>query len=329
MTDDFDVRLRMRLEQLSRAVPVAPERAPGTTHVVRPRVTARPSSGALTVGFATLFIVAAVVLVSGPIRSPATGGTTPSAASETESPPTPTPVPSGNAHQIADIVAAYGTTVPEDWAGLYIDQDAGGRVVARFKANLAEHEQALRALLPAGANFEVHPATWSTEELGAFMTQVEAERDWFPTIGTSFYTVEPGNVRDFNGVRVLFKGPDASAAAAIEAHFGNPPWLRAVWYGPEEWTGARGDLVIFARDAADRPVAGLTIGLVSLDERVRSGELAWMTNKDGRRILVKNLPAVFYLVRATDYVGGELVVLGEARVLIDPNGRTTVTVVIR
>lgn len=155
-------------------------------------------------------------------------------------------------------------------------------------------------------------------------------RRWgFLAIGTSFYTVEPGNVRDFSGIRVLFKGPDASAAAAVEAHFGNPPWLRAIWYGPEEWTGARGDLVIFARDAAGRPVAGLTIGLVSLDERVRSGELAWMTNKDGRRILVKNLPAVSFLVRAQDYVGGELVVLGKARVQIAPDGRTTVTVIIK
>jgi hypothetical protein len=163
---------------------------------------------------------------------------------------------SGTTIGTPDIVAGYGATVPEDWAGLYIDQAAGGRVVALFKANLAEHEQALRALLPVDANFEVRSATWSTQELDTFMTQVEGERDWFPTIGTSFYTVEPGNVRDFAGVRVLFKGPDASAADAIEAHFGSPPWLRAIWYGPEEWTGPRGDLEIYVRDTAGRPVAG-------------------------------------------------------------------------
>jgi hypothetical protein len=73
----------------------------------------------------------------------------------------------------------------------------------------------------------------------------------------------------------------------------------------------------------------VTIGIRSLDERVRSGESAWLSNKDGRRIFIKNLPAVAWQVIARDHVRGELVVLGKARVEIRPDDRTTVTVIIK
>lgn len=392
MTDDLDRRLRVRLERLADAVPMSPGQAEHPGAVVRPRLAARPSLGALTMGVGALLVVVAVIVVGGSDRTPTTGAESPPAVVATGAPPSPSPSSSASptsqtgpsAEQMAasvqfrtfydlradeewirsvyadptanyynfgvpllpaeadqvfaksgmtigtpDIVAGYGQTVPEDWAGLYIDQAAGARVVALFKAHLAEHEAALRALLPPDANFEVHPATWSNEELRGFMAQIEQERDWFPTIGTSFYAVESGALDDFNRIRLRFKGPDPDAAASIEAHFGNPPWLYVIWYGPEDWTGARGNLEIYVRDTAGRPVAGLTVGVRSLDERVRGGEDAWITNKDGRRIFIKNLPAVAWQVFARDHVRGELVVLGKARVEIRPDDLTTVTVIIK
>ena len=150
------------------------------------------------------------------------------------------------ANATSDLVAAYGATVPDDWAGMFVDQQTGGTVVARFSANVAEHRAALLALLPAGAKVEVRSATWTNAELQGFIARVEQERAWFPTIGTELFTVEIAGLDNLGAIDVRFDGPKA-AAGAIEAHFGNPPWLRAVWNGPGEWTGPRGDLEIGRR----------------------------------------------------------------------------------
>jgi hypothetical protein len=94
------------------------------------------------------------------------------------------------ANATTDIVAAYGAAVPEDWAGMFVDQQADGTVVARFKANVDEHRLALLAWLPVGAKVEVRSAAWTDEELRGFVARVEQEHDWFPTIGTALFTVE-------------------------------------------------------------------------------------------------------------------------------------------
>ena len=143
----------------------------------------------------------------------------------------------GASKDIAPVIQQYGSTVPDDWAGLFIDQEQGGIVVARFRANVDEHRRALSALLPADAGFEVRPTHWTEAELEAFIDVVTEDADWFPTIGTRLYTAEI-DVID-NVVDVRFTGIDPSAAGEIEAHFGDPPWLRAVWDGPPPW-GAPG-----------------------------------------------------------------------------------------
>jgi hypothetical protein len=229
------------------------------------------------------------------------------------------------ANAITDIVAAYGATVPEDWAGMFVDQQAGGTVVARFKANVAEHRSALLALLPVGAKVDVRSARWTDEELLGFIDRVEQERDWFPTIGTVLFTAEIA-VLD-NLVDARFDGRDPTAAGAIEAHYGNPPWLRAVWNGPGEWTGARGDIDVYTTDPAGRPVPYVDIELASVDPfLVDTGAIGWRTNKRGH-LLRENMPAVAYRVRAFQWIGDERVAVGEALVTVPANGRTAIRLI--
>lgn len=231
------------------------------------------------------------------------------------------------ANATATLVAAYGATVPEDWAGMYVDQQAGGTVVARFGANVDDHRTALLALLPAGAKVDVRSATWTDLELRAFIAQVEQEREWFPTIGTKLFTVEIAGLDNLGGIDVRFDGPIA-AASAIEAHFGYPPWLRAVWNGPGEWTGARGELEIYTRDAAGRPVP-LDIVVDSEDDRVSvNSDIGYGTDEHGH-LLHKNYPAVAYLVRAFRGSGDERVQVAEGRVIVPPNGRATIRLIIK
>lgn len=227
---------------------------------------------------------------------------------------------------VAAIVEQYGATVPDDWAGMYIDQQAGGTIVARFKANVADHERALRALLPVGSKIDVQRAAWTERELRAFMAQVEAERDWFTTIGTSLMTVE---IAAFdNVVDVRFDGHDPGTAQTIEAHFGDPTWLRAVWNGPGDWTGHRGDLLVMTVDSAGRPVPDVSVFFEPQDIRVPGdGDLGWATGSDGR-LLRANLPAVTYRVRAVEKIDEVLVTLGEVRVAVPPGGRTAVRLLV-
>ena len=230
------------------------------------------------------------------------------------------------ANAITDLVAAYGASVPADWSGMYVDQQAGGTVVARFKANVEEHRRALLALLPAGAKVDVRSARWTDEELLGFIDRVEQERDWFPTIGTVLFTTEIA-VLD-NLVDARFDGP-VGAAGAIEAHYGNPPWLRAVWNGPGEWTGARGDFDVYTVDPAGRPVPYVEIDLASVDPfLVDTGAIGWRTNKRGH-LLRENMPAVAYRVRAFQWIGDERVAVGEALVTVPANGRTAIRLIIK
>jgi hypothetical protein len=125
---------------------------------------------------------------------------------------------------IVPIVEQYGAAVPDDWAGVYIDQGGGGTVVARFHANVDRHRAALEAILPADARVEIRSAAWSRTELRIFIERVSAESSWFPTVGLELEGVEIA-VAD-NLVDVRFRG-DPSLGATVAEHFGMPPWLRS------------------------------------------------------------------------------------------------------
>ena len=231
------------------------------------------------------------------------------------------------ANAATDIVAAYGLTVPEDWAGMYVDQTAGGTVVARFKANVNAHQAALGAMLPAGARVEVRAATWTDDELRSFISRVEEERDWYATIGTELVTVEMA-VLD-HVVHARFNGPDPAVAEAIEAHYGSPPWLRAVWNGPGEWAGPIGELEIYTTDAQGLPVPDVDIEVDAENpyEVDVSGGVGWMTDSQGY-LLRDNMPAVDYRVKAFRWIGAERVPVAEAAVSVPANDRIQLRLVV-
>lgn len=231
------------------------------------------------------------------------------------------------ANAVSDIVAAYGATVPDDWVGMYVDQKAGGTVVARFKANVEAHRAALLALLPAGAKFDVHSAKWSEAELREFIAGVEQERDWFPSIGTKLFTAEIAGLDNLGGIDVRFDGPMA-AAAQIEAHFGNPPWLRAVWNGPGEWAGARGDLEIYTTDSSGRPLS-VDIDLSPVFPfQVEDDDIGWRTDDRGH-LLRTNLPAIAYHVRAFEGTGDDRRLVAEDQVTVLANARNIIRLVVK
>jgi hypothetical protein len=110
---------------------------------------------------------------------------------------------------------------------------------------------------------------YSDAALEGFIAQVEAQRDWFTSIGVELF--DPDIDALTNTVRVRYIAKDDSAGPAILAHFGNPSWMTPKWYGPPAWAGPWGRLVIRFTDRAGRPLAStadITCSPVAVDPSV-------------------------------------------------------------
>jgi hypothetical protein len=87
------------------------------------------------------------------------------------------------ADAVVDVITAYARTVPDRWAGLYLDRDVGGIVVAQFSGDPDPHRAALAKLLHPDAPFEIRRVRWSNRDLEPLWREVERQRAWFDSIG--------------------------------------------------------------------------------------------------------------------------------------------------
>ncbi len=224
---------------------------------------------------------------------------------------------------------AYGLLFPEDYAGAYINLKASG-VVVEFKDQIERHRKALANLAADPGLVEVRQVAWSLKDLEGFTARVEAARAWFDTIGVRFLQV--GHRVNENFIHVDFTGPDEAAVAAIEDHFGNPTWLKALWDGPPRWAGPRADLVIKLRDTNGRPVRNVWCDVLPEDQRaIREfqNDSFFGAGDDGICALT-NFPVVAYKVRLHTWVDNDHYdphPIKEFRVVLSPAG-TVVSVVI-
>lgn len=229
----------------------------------------------------------------------------------------------GSQRDITPIVMRYGATQPDSWAGAFIDQAAGGAVVAQFTSNLERHERHLRALLPAGARFEVREVRWSRAELDRFAGEIIAEQDWFTTLGLEFYAAEVDE--EGNLVRVRYRGPRDERDGVIAAHFGTPDWLLLV-ATPPRWTGPIGDLTIQIVDRDGRPVQ-LTCLIGTADPAAPNIERAMGSREDGI-CQWDNLPAVRFHITITASTDGDDDIIVDDRIHLVPPGPSILRIVV-
>ena len=122
-------------------------------------------------------------------------------------------------------------------------------------------------------------------------------------------------------IYVRYQGSEA-AAALIEAHFGDPPWLHAERDGPLPWADPRGDLDLIVTDEHGRPIPELWCEFTPLDRVAEDGsETIWGTDHNGR-CTIKNLPAVAYEVNLHRYIDNDHygASIKSLRVIVTPNG---------
>jgi hypothetical protein len=216
---------------------------------------------------------------------------------------------------------AYCRSASEDCAGTYINLKGSG-VIVDIAHNVERHRVALRNLVADPKLVEVHEVEWSLAELEGFIRRVEAERAWFETVGVEFMQVDRGVTDNF--VHVDYMARTDVASPAIEAHFGNPSWLRAEWAGAPPWSGPRADLAIRIRDEESRPGIGIRCDIQPHDKNVGVdlGNVVFGTDTAGV-CKAKNIPTGTYRVRLFRWVQGheERVSIDDLQVVLPTAGR--------
>lgn len=214
-------------------------------------------------------------------------------------------------------LAKYGETFPGEYAGTRQD---GPRAVIAFTDRVVAHRNDLVAMFGEDPPIDVQSAAHSLVDLERLSSLVEADRAWFGSAHAQLFNASPDELD--NAVRVRYLASDKSVEPAIFAHFGNPEWLRLMWYGPLEWTGPRGTLRGVVVDAQGRRVQAACVPQ-ALDLAATYQGLPLAT-RDGI-CEFHELPATAY--RMEVFVDNAKVTSDP--VAVPPNGAAEVTVVVR
>jgi hypothetical protein len=222
--------------------------------------------------------------------------------------------------QLAPAVERYGELFPDEFAGSFI---ATTRVVIRFTARVSTHLADLKALFGGTAPIQVVEAGQSVADLERIASDIEADSDWFKTVGVTLVQAEVAVLT--NGVNVVYRADDSSVEPVIVEHFGSPAWLHLERAGSPSWDGPRGSLRVMVVDATGHPI-DVTCQITSLDKRV-TDELLPRESMDGL-CSAQGLPAVDWEIRAS-YEQGGTTTLAIARVHVPDGGVGTATIVVR
>jgi hypothetical protein len=216
----------------------------------------------------------------------------------------------------------YGRAFPESFGGVFVDQRAGGVLVATFTKDTDRHERAMATLIPDQPP-DVRQVEWSLAELESFRMQVQADRAWFASIGAELSKADVDILE--NAVRVVFRGPNQDMASLVEEHLGS--WTTASWQGPLPWNGPVGDLVLSLVDDSGRPVPQVWCDLVSADPRVQVAEGPPVGSDAAGRCTFDDYPAVAYTVALRVFTGTGYQFAKEVQATLVPTG-TVIEVVV-
>lgn len=160
--------------------------------------------------------------------------------STTSALPSTSDVPSD---ELAQVVQAYGDAHPDEFAGVYFDQENGGRLVARFTDNLDVHQHALDALLGSQGRVLVQSAVFTEAALQGMVDSIGGNHQQLAEQGIDLVFAGVDVIR--NNVEVQAKSDNPEAERVLQAH--GPPGSIVVdlypadkpWTQPTEGDGWR------------------------------------------------------------------------------------------
>jgi hypothetical protein len=85
--------------------------------------------------------------------------------------------------ELGPILQEYGEQHRDEFAGLYVDQEAGGRLVIMFTDHLADHVAALRQIVRPNAPLDVVAAPIAEADLEALMFRITNDEDRLRQLG--------------------------------------------------------------------------------------------------------------------------------------------------
>jgi len=212
------------------------------------------------------------------------------------------------------VISSYSATTEDsyDW---YIDQQRGGIIVARFTQDADVHADVLEQLLPPNTRWEAVDIDPHIVEMEALVAEVQAEREWFETVGAQLLDVFTSPL-DGGTVELSYLSASRAMDQQIRDHFGAPAWLIVERAGGPAWVGPVGDLVVRAIGSGGGSVEGLTCTL---------GGDAVSTNAQGECRFLR-LAALSYRIQVLDGRAEPPRVVGSALVSIAPDRVTQVVV---
>lgn len=191
----------------------------------------------------------------------------------------------------------FAVTIPDDWAGSWIDQTRGGIVVINVTENAEAHRSELARLFRPDAPIEVGLVERPLADLRRLADRIGADIAWFEPAGIGYVGVGVDIGANVVAVSVLSNAPDA--AAAVRLHYGDAEPIRVDVRPDERWQGGYGQLTIVVTDRDGRPVEGLECRLIPDDERaLPDGPSGTKTLDDGT--CVEDVGATGYLVELVD-----------------------------
>ena len=218
------------------------------------------------------------------------------------------------------LILNYAGTVPDDWYGLYIDQERGGIIVAQFFHDTERHRAALARLLPPSARWEVRQVDQRTLDMIAFVARVKAHRAWFATIDAELLDVVTNPL--YGGiVELTYHANRRDLDSIILDHFGAPEWLRVERAGRLRYTGPLGDLLIKAVAPGGKPVSDLFCEIGG------SGDTGRTTDEHGICRLDGVIPGS-YRVELWAGIEESRHLAGSGTVIVTPNRSITVRIVV-
>jgi hypothetical protein len=169
------------------------------------------------------------------------------------------------AADVAQVVRTYGATVPETYAGEYIDT-ATGNVYALFTADVAAAQAAITAQISPQAHFAALPARFSLTQLNATLALAGSDETqaWFRSIGAPFRS---GSVRVSDNVVRLVLGGVPGDVDAISRRLGVDRSMLAIFVQPDILAKLpRGSIRGVVVDPQGNPVTGRNLDVIAVGD---------------------------------------------------------------
>jgi hypothetical protein len=222
---------------------------------------------------------------------------------------------------IKEIVIAYTEAHPDEFAGIYIDQEHGGLLTTMWTANVALHEAAIRAKVRPGAPLAFRSAKYPLSELQTLRDRISGDWNWMR--GFAIAPIGVGVDQINNRVEVDVSTVNGNASALILAHYAVPAGMIVVQSDGTgaallPWGTVRGRVVDSRGQPPGAAVAnGLALGWVSDGPGTCGlGDMGYGVGADGVFEVPCQVAAWTMQIQLPAVAGGSPTTIGSGHVVV-------------